>query len=139
MRHTAVLCARLHIAVVHYINQQCLYQMLKRVATKSAFFGAMSYVLGNVIGSGIFITPTGILRRTNSVGLSLIIWIVSGIVSALGSFVNLELGTSIQESGGDFAYHCYVKWYPVAFAFMWVRITANILVHFISCCLVKQC
>ena len=95
---------------------------VKESSNKIGVLGAMSYVIGSVIGSGILITPTGILHRTNSVGLSLIIWVASGIISVLGALVTLELGTSIRESGADFAYHCYVKWYPVAFAFMWVRL-----------------
>ena len=84
--------------------------------------GATSYVVGNIIGSGIFVTPAGILHKTNSVGLSLIIWVLSGLVTLLGAFCYMELGTSIRESGADFAYICYVKWYPVAFAFMWVSV-----------------
>jgi amino acid transporter len=90
-------------------------------SNKIGLFGATAYVISSVIGSGIFVTPTVILRRTNSIGLSLIVWAVCGVISALGAFVYLELGTSIRESGSDFAYVCYVKWYPVAFAFMWVR------------------
>uniref|UniRef100_A0A914W5W8 Uncharacterized protein n=1 Tax=Plectus sambesii TaxID=2011161 RepID=A0A914W5W8_9BILA len=85
-------------------------------------FGATSYVVGNIIGSGIFVSPSGILRRTNSVGLSLIIWVVSGLITVLGAFCYIELGTAIRESGADFAYICYVKWYPIAFAFMWVNV-----------------
>ena len=32
----------------------------------------------------------------------------------------MELGTSIRKSGADFAYVCYVKWYPLAFSYMCV-------------------
>uniref|UniRef100_A0A914W1X8 Uncharacterized protein n=1 Tax=Plectus sambesii TaxID=2011161 RepID=A0A914W1X8_9BILA len=100
--------------------------MAKTVKTQErnqiGFFGATSYVIGNIIGSGIFITPTSILKETNSVGLSMAVWAVSGAISLIGSLCYIELGTSIRHSGGDFAYICYVKWYPIAFAFMWVSI-----------------
>uniref|UniRef100_A0A1I7Z3M3 Solute carrier family 7 member 13 n=1 Tax=Steinernema glaseri TaxID=37863 RepID=A0A1I7Z3M3_9BILA len=85
---------------------------------KMGLLGAISYIIGNIVGSGIFITPTSILDKTDSVGLSLIIWSVSALISILGAFCYVELGTSIRTSGADFAYLCYVKWYPLAFAFM---------------------
>ncbi|CAJ0946171.1 unnamed protein product, partial [Mesorhabditis belari] len=89
---------------------------------KMGFLGAASYVVGNIIGSGIFITPASILRATESVGLSLIIWIACAAIAILGSLVYIELGTSIREAGCDFAYICYVKWYSIAFSFMWVSV-----------------
>ncbi|CAI4229979.1 unnamed protein product [Auanema sp. JU1783] len=89
---------------------------------KMGFLGATSYVIGNIIGSGIFITPTSILRCTDSVGLSLVIWVTCAIIAILGALCYIELGTSIREAGCDFAYICYVKWYSIAFAFMWVSV-----------------
>uniref|UniRef100_A0A0N5ALR5 Y+L amino acid transporter 2 n=1 Tax=Syphacia muris TaxID=451379 RepID=A0A0N5ALR5_9BILA len=89
---------------------------------KMGLLSCTSYVISNIIGSGIFITPSGVLQEVNSVGLSIIIWIGCGIISLLGAIVYIELGTSILEPGCDFAYLCYVKWSSVAFAFMWVGV-----------------
>ena len=36
---------------------------------KMGLLGAISYIVGNIVGSGIFITPTAILGYVNSVGL----------------------------------------------------------------------
>uniref|UniRef100_A0AC34Q3Y9 Uncharacterized protein n=1 Tax=Panagrolaimus sp. JU765 TaxID=591449 RepID=A0AC34Q3Y9_9BILA len=82
--------------------------------------GAISYIIGNVVGAGIFITPGDILNKVDSIGLSIIIWIVAAGIAILGAFCYVELGTSIRRSGADFAYVCYAKWYPVAFSFMCV-------------------
>jgi hypothetical protein len=38
------------------------------------------------IGSGIFVSPKGVLRGTESVGLCLVIWVAAGLVSLLGEF-----------------------------------------------------
>ncbi|KAL7071516.1 hypothetical protein ACQ4LE_009317 [Meloidogyne hapla] len=81
-------------------------------------WGATSYIVGNIIGSGIFITPTTILNNVHSVGASLLIWILAGIIATLGALCYVELGTSIRKSGGDFAYLCHVRWTALAFSFM---------------------
>uniref|UniRef100_A0A915P370 Uncharacterized protein n=1 Tax=Meloidogyne floridensis TaxID=298350 RepID=A0A915P370_9BILA len=81
-------------------------------------WGAVSYIIGAIIGSGIFITPTTISNNVNSVGASLLIWILSGIIATLGAICYVELGTSIRKSGSDFAYLCHVRWNKIAFIFM---------------------
>ncbi|VDN85573.1 unnamed protein product, partial [Brugia pahangi] len=89
-------------------------------SSKMGLCGAISYIIGNIVGAGLFITPTSVLQQVNSVGLSLIIWSVTALISLLGAFCYMELGTSIRRSGAHFAYLCYVKWYPIAFAFICV-------------------
>lgn len=37
-----------------------------------------------VQGSGIFVSPSGLLERTGSVGISFIIWMACGLLSLLG-------------------------------------------------------
>ncbi|KAI1705026.1 amino acid permease domain-containing protein [Ditylenchus destructor] len=73
-------------------------------------WGATAYIIGNIMGAGIFISPASILANTNSVGLALSIWIISAIISILGAYTYVELGTSIRRSGADYAYLTYVKW-----------------------------
>lgn len=80
------------------------------VGNRMGKWGATSYIIGNMVGSGIFITPTTILNNTSSVGLSLVIWALSAVISALGAYSYLELGTRIRRSGSDFAYLCFVEW-----------------------------
>ena len=58
----------------------------KKESNKMGFISCSSYVVGNIIGSGIFITPSGILNYVNSVGLSLAVWIGCGLISLLGIF-----------------------------------------------------
>uniref|UniRef100_A0A914L9P1 Amino acid transporter n=1 Tax=Meloidogyne incognita TaxID=6306 RepID=A0A914L9P1_MELIC len=72
--------------------------------------------------SGIFIAPSTIIRHTESAGLSLLVWVIGALIAFLGSLCYIELGTSIREAGCDFAYICYVKWYSIAFSFMWVSV-----------------
>jgi APA family basic amino acid/polyamine antiporter len=51
--------------------------------------------VGSVIGSGIFLTPGLILRQLDgSVGLSLLVWVVGGILSLLGALTYAELAAA---------------------------------------------
>jgi len=39
-------------------------------------------------GSGIFVSPTGLLERTGSIHYSLIVWALCGLLSMFGNFFN---------------------------------------------------
>jgi APA family basic amino acid/polyamine antiporter len=63
--------------------------------------------IGSVIGSGIFRTPGPILRQVDgSVGLSLLVWIVGGVLSLLGALTYAELAAANPEAGG---LYCYIR------------------------------
>ncbi|KAK5979678.1 Large neutral amino acids transporter small subunit 2 [Trichostrongylus colubriformis] len=94
--------------------------MTRKEVNRIGVLGATSYIIGSVIGSGIFVSPKGILEHAGSVGLSLVIWVGAAALASLTAINYIELGTSIPESGAEFAYISYVKWYPIAFSFLWL-------------------
>lgn len=50
---------------------------------------AVCLIIGTVVGSGIFIAPKGVLMNSGSVGLSLLVWGLCGILSTFGKTLDL--------------------------------------------------
>ncbi|XP_046464200.1 b(0,+)-type amino acid transporter 1-like isoform X4 [Daphnia pulex] len=80
----------------------------------------VALIVGTMIGSGIFVSPSTLLVKTKSPGLFLVIWAACGLLSTLGALSYAELGTMITESGAEYAYYRHAFGSLPAFIFSWV-------------------
>jgi solute carrier family 7 L-type amino acid transporter-like protein len=94
---------------------------MAELSRRLTLFDGATLLVGSVIGSGIFVSPTGVLESTGSVNLSLVVWTVCGLFTMFGAYCYAELGCMIKKSGADYAY-IHVTFGPlVAFVRLWIE------------------
>jgi basic amino acid/polyamine antiporter, APA family len=65
---------------------------------------AMAIVIGTVIGSGVFLVPTSMIRNLGSVKMLFAVWVLAGTLSLFGALTYAELAASMPEAGGEYVY-----------------------------------
>lgn len=66
--------------------------------------GAISIVIGTVIGSGVFLVPSAMIRYVGSVRMLFVVWVAAGLLSMFGALTYAELAAAMPEAGGEYVY-----------------------------------
>lgn len=67
-------------------------------------FSAAMLVVGGIIGSGIFFTPSETARELPTAGWVLAVWALGGVVAFAGALTYAELGALLPQAGGAYVY-----------------------------------
>lgn len=85
-------------------------------------WNGIAIIIGVIVGSGIFISPKGVLEHSGSVGASLAVWTLCGLLSLMGALCYAELGTSVSSSGGEYTYINMAYGPLVSYLYIWVLV-----------------
>ncbi|KAK1760965.1 putative amino acid transporter protein [Echria macrotheca] len=86
------------------------------------YLNGLSLIVGLIIGSGIFSSPSQVNVNVGSPGASLIIWLVAGILAWTGAASYAELGGAIPLNGGAQVYLSKIFGELAGFLFAWVAL-----------------
>ena len=73
-------------------------------AARLSLFSGTMLVVGGIIGSGIFLSPSVVAQRVGTAPLTLAAWGIGAVVAIIGGFVYAELGARRPQAGGTYVY-----------------------------------
>ncbi len=80
---------------------------------------ATAVVVGNTIGSGIFLKPGNIAADGGQFGPIIALWVAGGVLCLLGALCVAELAAMLPEAGGLYVYVREAYGKPAAFLYGW--------------------
>lgn len=83
---------------------------------------AILLVVGNVIGSGIFLTTGGMAEHIPSASLLLLAWVLGGVLAIAGGLTYAEMGAMFPRSGGVYVFLKEAYGALPAFLYGWVAL-----------------
>ena len=85
-----------------------------------SLFDASCIIVGTIIGAGIFKLAPDVAANAGSFPMTLLIWIVGGMMAMSGAICFAELSTRFPgQLGGDYVYLKSAYGKPIAFMFAW--------------------
>lgn len=91
-----------------------------RMRRSVGLLDGVSIIVGVIIGSGIFISPQGVLMHAGSPGAALCVWLACGVLALFGALSFAELGTSVSASGGEYTYIRLAYGNLASFLYLWI-------------------
>jgi APA family basic amino acid/polyamine antiporter len=67
-------------------------------------WSAAAIVIGDMIGTGVFLVTSDMARAVGSISLVFAAWIIGGLIVLFGAFCYAELGAAFPKAGGNYVY-----------------------------------
>lgn len=87
------------------------------------FTAALATVMGTVIGAGVFFKADPVTHSTGSTGLTMLAWLVGGLITICAGLTAAELAAAIPETGGMMRYIDHTYGSLAAFLLGWAETT----------------
>ncbi|MBY0095052.1 amino acid permease [Priestia aryabhattai] len=91
---------------------------------KLGFWSALAIAVGTTIGSGIFVSSGDVARAAGTPSISIMAWIVGGLIAIPQVMVLAELSTAYPQNGSGYVYLNKAGWRPLAFLYGWATFWA---------------
>ncbi|RBQ72065.1 hypothetical protein VDGD_01314 [Verticillium dahliae] len=86
------------------------------------YMNGLSLIVGLIIGSGIFSSPSQVSARVGSPGAALVVWVIAGVLAWTGAASYAELGGAIPLNGGSQVYLAKIMGEIAGFLFTWCAV-----------------
>jgi amino acid transporter len=93
------------------------------IAPRLGLWDTVSIIVGIVVGTAIFRSPTVVFQNAGGPAIALLLWIVGGVLAWCGAVCYAELATTYPRDGGDYEYlkRAFGPW--CGFLFAWAQLT----------------
>src|SRR5882724_1239925 len=97
--------------------------MAERPQLKRALglYATTAIVIGSVVGSGIFSSPSQMARDLPSAWMLLSVWLFTGVLTLFGAFTQCELVDQIPKTGGLYEYFREIYGEQIGFLYGWAN------------------
>lgn len=109
---------------------------LENAKSKLGLFSVISFVIANMVGTGVF-TSLGFQLGggVSNIFSVLALWLVGGIIAFFGALVYGELGSTMPRSGGEYHYLSKIYHPSVGFLSGWVSVTVGFSAPVAAACM----
>ncbi|MGG1940053.1 amino acid permease [Paenibacillus polymyxa] len=91
---------------------------------KLGFWSALAIAVGTTVGSGIFVSSGDVAKAAGMPSISILAWIIGGVIAIPQVMVLAELATAYPQNGSGYIYLNKAGWRPLAFLYGWATFWA---------------
>src|SRR5919202_1515807 len=87
-----------------------------------SLIAAISIVVGNVIGTGVFLKARVMTCNVGTPGLVITVWVVAGLLSLAGALTYAELAAMMPRAGGEYVFVREAYGSGLGFLYGWMTV-----------------